>query len=627
MRAHTHTQAGPLIAEGYDTMDRFARLTMEDLQAIGIKRGYARTILTSVATDSDKMRKDVEDEIPKLKASIDSVRDADHTCVEAEDFVKARVLAIRERIESLFRTLHEILIERQARLIEELDATCAEKLDALRKQRSSLESASETLKTNMSMVRQTVAHATPSEFSQVALPMLAKLRRLNALNWMNTPLEPVEDGSDVALHIRSTASSGVPAVVETLRSVGRVVDVCAKNCTVRFADDIGSNSEEKANDRALLSAAESKVRGDTSGGTASSVIVGAMKSLIVTARDRLGRMAPYGGVAVSLEIFEHIVGDDKGNNDETAAREAGHAPVNHVHKVFDNDNGTYRIEFSLPHRGTFLLFVTVNGSTVSGCPLRIEAECDMVFAPPRVRGEQCVGALYFLGTKKGSSAYVNPCDAGEVSVDCSSLFNGHASDAVDHEMKDTYTKNESDSWYCVDIGRKRRLNPTHYSLRNVQRSCAHAPRSWRLEASEDSKSWILLSERQDDDSIAAKPGASAVFAVEGTHPRGYRYFCVTQTGPNAFGQHFLVMGGIELFGTLREVERERDVDPVSSSPAVLDTPTTDVSTIASATFHRRSRRKEKDAKQKRTGKMTTARPPWNSRLIDVPKRRRVPKGW
>ena len=32
----------------------------------------------------------------------------------------------------------------------------------------------------------------------------------------------------------------------------------------------------------------------------------------------------------------------------------------------------------------------------------------------------------------------------------------------------------------------------------------------------------------------------------------YRFFCITQTAENNFNRHFLMLGGIELYGTLIE---------------------------------------------------------------------------
>ena len=139
-----------------------------------------------------------------------------------------------------------------------------------------------------------------------------------------------------------------------------------------------------------------------------------------------------------------------------------------------------------------------------------------------------------IGTRKGTSEYVNPCDAGEVSVEVSSLFNGEASSVISSYPTDTYSKDEQGSWYCVDIGPGRLLAPSHYSLRNVSRSYAHAPRSWRLEASKDTKKWTLLSEHVNDMSVDTKSNACARFELN-RHVRtdAYRYFCITQTGPNA----------------------------------------------------------------------------------------------
>ena len=81
------------------------------------------------------------------------------------------------------------------------------------------------------------------------------------------------------------------------------------------------------------------------------------------------------------------------------------------------------------------------------------------------------------GTRKGTTEYVNPCDAGEVSVEVSSLFNGEASSVVSSYPTDTYSKDEHGSWYVVFEHEVREFesNPSnttsitrsyHYTLKN-----------------------------------------------------------------------------------------------------------------------------------------------------------------
>ena len=173
--------------------------------------------------------------------------------------------------------------------------------------------------------------------------------------------------------------------------------------------------------------------------------------------------------------------------------------------------------------------------------------------------------------------------------------------------------------YCVDIGPGRLLAPSHYALRNVSRSYAHAPRSWRLEASKDTKKWTLLSEHVNDMSVDTKSGACARFELN-RHIRtdAYRYFCITQTGPNAFGKNVLIMGGFELYGALLSEYASSSVGISKRRGGVGSRTTTPVRTRRSA----EKKKKKSSSKKKQTQRQ---RPRWNNKFVDVPKVRRCPR--
>ena len=200
-------------------------------------------------------------------------------------------------------------------------------------------------------------------------------------------------------------------------------------------------------------------------------------------------------------------------------------------------------------------------------------------------------------------------------MEVSSLFNGQVSGVVSSNLSDTYSKDEHGSWYCVDIGPGRLLAPSHYALRNVSRSYAHAPRSWRLEASKDTKKWVLLSEHVNDMSVDTKSGACARFDLN-QHVRkdAYRYFCITQTGPNAFGKNVLIMGGFELYGALISEFSSSRVG-ISKRRALISRTTTPVRSSG-------GKKSSSSSKKKQTQRQ---RPRWNNKFVDVPKIRRCPR--
>jgi len=600
--------AGPLISEGYDTMSRLAALEIEDLLEMGVKKGYARSLLSSLRKDTDQMYKDVEIEVQNLKGAMDSVMEARRNCKDSKNRIQIRRKSVRTRIMSFFQSLHEILEQRENDLLQDLDECVNEKVRALSAQQNVLKHASSDLTENLKIAKKTLNEALPQEFSMVSLPMLTKLRRMASLNWIDAPLKPLEDGSDMSLYITSSPQQdnnnkeendddeGIPFIVRELKRTGRILNLSPRCCTLESQDGT-----------------------DISSASPIVVTAGIPHHLVLTARDRTGMQLPHGGAIVTIQIFENTCKIESTQQEQLTV-------VEHVHRVVDRKNGKYDIELTIPSgsRGNFTVFCVINGGNVQGSPVRVACESNVLLAPLLLKNDEddnknnlfnSNGLFCFLGTRKGTSEYVNPCDAHEVSVEVSSLFNGQASSVVSSNFSDTYSKDEHGSWYCVDIGPGRSLAPSHYALRNVSRSYFHAPRNWRLEASKDTKNWILLSEHLNDMSIDTKTNAFATFELSpDVQKDSYRYFCITQTGPNAFGKHVLVMGGFELYGALLSSSSSRSSDDSSTNR----TPNS---------FSRTNKKKKKSSRKtvSSSSKKKKTRPRWNNKFVDVPKIRRCPR--
>ena len=215
--------AGPLISEGYDTMSRLGTLEMDDLLAIGVKRGYARSLLSSLRKDTDQMYKDVRIEIQNLKGAMESVIEARRNCKDAKNRIQIRRKSVRTRIMSFFQSLHEILERRESSLLEDLDECVNEKVRTLSAQQHVLKNSVSDLTENLKIAKKTLNEALPQEFARISLPMLTKLKRMASLNWIDAPLKPLEDGSDIALHV--TAQHDEIVDEENVRGVRAHVSV------------------------------------------------------------------------------------------------------------------------------------------------------------------------------------------------------------------------------------------------------------------------------------------------------------------------------------------------------------------------------------------------------------------
>jgi len=102
---------------------------------------------------------------------------------------------------------------------------------------------------------------------------------------------------------------------------------------------------------------------------------------------------------------------------------------------------------------------------------------------PFVPTEEFNGVLYYIGTAGGSRPYVNPCESGDIAVEWSSIHNGEVANFVQHtySKKWAYTKSEPYTWMLVDLGHRRSLIPTAYSLRHGYNNNRYCLRNWELQ--------------------------------------------------------------------------------------------------------------------------------------------------
>ncbi|KAJ4459471.1 putative E3 ubiquitin-protein ligase HECTD1 [Paratrimastix pyriformis] len=165
------------------------------------------------------------------------------------------------------------------------------------------------------------------------------------------------------------------------------------------------------------------------------------------------------------------------------------------------------------------------------------------------------GLFYSIGTQGRTQPWRNPAEAGWVTATRSSEGAGKPSDLTGRQPCDSWTANQPNSWWQVDLGAGRLFTPTRYTLRHSNFP-GHVPsrlQSWRLEGSVDGASWRTLDEHTN--AIPARPDAMATFAVAPERAFPARRFRVLMTGPNPDGYHYLVLSGLEMYGSLRDLSR------------------------------------------------------------------------
>ena len=113
------------------------------------------------------------------------------------------------------------------------------------------------------------------------------------------------------------------------------------------------------------------------------------------------------------------------------------------------------------------------------------------------------------------------------------------------------------SWLQADVGCS--LVLTSYTLWDAGRADWRRRRllRWRLLGSDDDRDWTLIEERrrgEGDASASVRGSAHYEVDVERSRSggRGFRYFRIEQQGTNADDDYCLVLGGVELYGLLRQ---------------------------------------------------------------------------
>ena len=72
-----------------------------------------------------------------------------------------------------------------------------------------------------------------------------------------------------------------------------------------------------------------------------------------------------------------------------------------------------------------------------------------------------------------------------------------------------------DQWFVIDF-KDKRIKPTHYTLRHYSTWDLEALRNWRLEASNDGKTWTVLRVHTDDQALHGK-GCSHTWSIDGAN--------------------------------------------------------------------------------------------------------------
>ena len=160
------------------------------------------------------------------------------------------------------------------------------------------------------------------------------------------------------------------------------------------------------------------------------------------------------------------------------------------------------------------------------------------------------GLINLIGTEDGAVAYSNPANSKITATQINVLRPGHeASNAFDHGLsysgeEDAHTQDTPFAWWKVDFGGEMAVKVDTFGLQNRDESI-HSPTDYKLEGSNDDSTWTVLQTVAGGTTVAA---AWDILTV--TDATSWRYLKITQTGTSSAGADYLVIGEVEIWGTL-----------------------------------------------------------------------------
>jgi hypothetical protein len=91
-----------------------------------------------------------------------------------------------------------------------------------------------------------------------------------------------------------------------------------------------------------------------------------------------------------------------------------------------------------------------------------------------------------------------------------------------------------------------------YDLRHGNNTQLRVLRNWNLEGSNDGVEWVVLRRHVNDTSLAERAHSTASWEVNNPDSLAFFRFRIITTGLNSWGDHCLLIMGLELYGRVDE---------------------------------------------------------------------------
>lgn len=163
------------------------------------------------------------------------------------------------------------------------------------------------------------------------------------------------------------------------------------------------------------------------------------------------------------------------------------------------------------------------------------------------------GIFGYIGTRGGFSMHHNPAletawtPAYYTATQSSTWSIGAADKATDGDYSDagaSHTTNEIGAWWKADFGAGHTMTLTHFGMIGRLTSGYH-PRNFTVQGSNDDSAWNDLLVVTGDG-----PDGGTWYSAAVAGAGAYRFIRILETGVNAHGDYYLVIGELEFWGTL-----------------------------------------------------------------------------
>jgi hypothetical protein len=131
-----------------------------------------------------------------------------------------------------------------------------------------------------------------------------------------------------------------------------------------------------------------------------------------------------------------------------------------------------------------------------------------------------------------------------VSLRCSSIDEGQPDNFFHYDDSFWFSQNLLNSWICIKFNAKK-IYLSGYLLRSYYGSSFVNPKTWKLEASNDSVHWFLIDE-QNNRNWVTKDWSEMYFPVEMSKP--FSIFKFTQTGKSILNRNIFLLYIVKLLG-------------------------------------------------------------------------------